>query len=693
MTIGKKIFLIFIFGYVFIIGFYTLFNHLNIEKQVSDEIKTKISSIKSIIQDEFSRKKSLISAKSLIISTDKDINNEFIKGNNYNSILLNYFLAESSAYIEATDKSKEHYFLLDREKNVVANFSNVLIDKINNMYTKNALLGKIREGITTDENGEIVISSARPISVDEKIKGVSYVKRFVEKSLLLEIKKRTNLILIIIKKSGSYISSEDIKETKDLDSFFNSLMKKGDTFDENSIPIIDFKINEDSLELTYFPIKDTYTNEILGFVLSGFSVKPYIEQKSINITMNLVIGFIIIIIMTFFTIFITKGITKPIKEISNIFNSISKGEADLRYRFSVNKKSKNEINALKEHFNLFVDKIQEIILNIKTVSEKLIEMTGSIRKYTRDAYQDIEKNQQSFLNIVKETESQVETTTETNTNIINMLSSLNEITNNVENQRNQVESVLEQNVEIENSTKSVNDIVENLNNLSTELKRVTNEGLNNTNKVIEIILRLNELSKQVIASTSVISAMNENINVLAMNASIESVKSQASGFTVISQEIRKLSTESHKNGNIIIETVNNIDTEIKNAVMLSNNFSEELKKIINSINENDKKITELSNITKYQSIKTTEILSSITELRKISNLIENEIKRQQFMNNNIAKSLNKINDSIIDISNSMKLQEKTNENVVLRTENLGEIIEESSVMIIKMKALIGRFKL
>jgi hypothetical protein len=41
----------------------------------------------------------------------------------------------------------------------------------------------------------------------------------------------------------------------------------------------------------------------------------------------------------------------------------------------------------------------------------------------------------------------------------------------------------------------------------------------------------------------------------------------------------------------------------------------------------------------------------------------------------------------------MKLQEKTNENVVLRTENLGEIIEESSVMIIKMKALIGRFKL
>ena len=137
----------------------------------------------------------------------------------------------------------------------------------------------------------------------------------------------------------------------------------------------------------------------------------------------------------------------------------------------------------------------------------------------------------------------------------------------------------------------------------TAISNSAREGVNRLASSVQvfdgIIASINQMSEIV----SVIEDISERTNLLAMNASIESVHAgeAGKGFSIVAQSIRNLSEETSKNSKIISEMIKKNIQDVKNAVVVNAESSENIKaigeEIVNissSLVEINQGLTELS---------------------------------------------------------------------------------------------------
>lgn len=89
--------------------------------------------------------------------------------------------------------------------------------------------------------------------------------------------------------------------------------------------------------------------------------------------------------------------------------------------------------------------------------------------------------------------------------------------------------------------------------------------------LVQHILRLSEITKQIHNIASITSNITNQTNILALNAAVQAaqVKQQSEGFTVIANEIRKLAEEGKKFLSHISVLVDNIEEAMKSTVSIA----------------------------------------------------------------------------------------------------------------------------
>lgn len=258
-------------------------------------------------------------------------------------------------------------------------------------------------------------------------------------------------------------------------------------------------------------------------------------------------AFVILAIMLIVGVLIGQSIIRPINETANAMREISSGDGDLTVR--LDSQGHDEITELTTHFNSFVSKIEELVIDIKMSVGAINTAAGEIAAGNSDLSQRTEEQASSL----EETASSLEELTST-------------VRQNADNARQ-------------------------ANQLSQEASVIAAEGGERAKRVVTTMGEISTSSNKIAEITSLIDSIAFQTNILALNAAVEAARAgeQGRGFAVVAGEVRTLAQRSAAAAKEISELI----SESVATVSLGSRLVHETGEIIQQIVSSVRRVTDL----------------------------------------------------------------------------------------------------
>lgn len=357
----------------------------------------------------------------------------------------------------------------------------------------------------------------------------------------------------------------------------------------------------------------------------------------------------------------TKNIINPIKNLESLM--IRAGEGDLTVRAEIN--TKDEIQTLGEYFNKMIEHQHNIIDNVKRGAQELAasseELAASNEEISSTTEQIAETIQQVADNAQRQSDSIIETS-----EVLVQLSSLVQIAQSrALTAKNNSQSTMNA---AEQGRRKVEETVEAIENIS-KASAETEDRL----KILD------ELSKKVSGIISTINNISSQTNLLALNAAIEAARAgeHGKGFTVVAEEVRKLSEQTNVGANEIsslvnamvveigkaVESMNSGKNAVENGVIIANDTDKSFISIITAVEQISKDIEQIVDVTKDEVASSDKIINLINTVATIT---ETTAARSQ----EVAAATEEQNTTI---------------------ENVAASAEETSAMAVSLNNLVEKF--
>lgn len=385
------------------------------------------------------------------------------------------------------------------------------------------------------------------------------------------------------------------------------------------------------------------------------------SQNRINsLIIAMIVGTTILLVLSaiIISIVILKIAVKPLRVLDTNILDLAEGSADLTRRLNFH--SFKEMNSITEGFNKFTDKIHNTVRDIKT-SKLHLEAVG--QQLGNSSYETVHSINQISSHIQKlrdEMKKQSGSVTET-------ASSVNEITSNIQSLERMIQS---QAAEVTQASASVEEMLANIaavtnsmdkmmvlfDNLSSEMQ-IGNERQSDVN---QRIIEIEQQSKMLHEANVVIASIAEQTNMLAMNAAIEAAHAgdAGRGFSVVADEIRKLSETSSEQSRNIGTQLTKIHTAIENMVSVSEESSQIFSSVSQQIQDTNTLVVQIQSAMTEQSSgsqqiatalhamnnSTIEVKKASTEMTTGNKLIFDEVQKLQVAVEQMDSSMNSMND-------------------------------------------------
>ncbi len=347
---------------------------------------------------------------------------------------------------------------------------------------------------------------------------------------------------------------------------------------------------------------------------------------------------------------IVRAVIMPIKTVVTALRNISEGEGDLTKRLSI--ETRDEMGALAHWFNVFIERIHNIIVDIGANSETVTASSGELRMISQEmagGAEDLSSRSNSVSAAAEQMSSSMisvaAASEEASTNLTHvadsagqMKSTLDEIASNCDKARNISD----------NATSQVKTASERVQHLGTSARDIS--------KVTEVIT---DIAGQT--------------NLLALNATIEAARAgeAGKGFAVVASEIKGLASQTAEATLDIKEKISGIQSSTDDTV-------KDVEQITGVIAEVSEIVSTIAAAIEEQSASASEVAENIEQASSGIGEVNKNVAQSSQVSSEIAENISAVNTVAEDISS--------------RGTRMNTNAEDLSDLSKKLSKMIGVFK-
>jgi methyl-accepting chemotaxis protein len=321
-----------------------------------------------------------------------------------------------------------------------------------------------------------------------------------------------------------------------------------------------------------------------------------------------------------------SAIIKPINKAIEGLKDIAQGEGDLTMRLAVT--SKDEVGELAKWFNLFIEKLQQIIGRISDNSRQVHLSISELTDIAAAMSQNAEETSGRANNVATAAE-------EMSTNLNTVAAAMEESTINT----NMVASAAEE------MNATINQIAQNAEQAHSISEKAVKQASNTSEKMAE----LGQAAQAIGKVTEAITEISEQTNLLALNATIEAARAgeAGKGFAVVANEIKELAKQTAAATLDIKNQIAGVQGTTRSTVEEIN----QITKIINGVNEI---VATISTAVGEQSSATEEIANSIAQASQGLGEVNENVNQSSAVAGSITQDIAGVNMASNEISSSSR---------------------------------------
>ncbi|EHK9017865.1 methyl-accepting chemotaxis protein [Vibrio vulnificus] len=364
--------------------------------------------------------------------------------------------------------------------------------------------------------------------------------------------------------------------------------------------------------------------ELIGYIDLD-NIQSNTDQLNWMITLALLVCAAVIIVSS---VILLQVSFKPLSRLNLVVADLSQGNGDLTQRLAI--ESKDEIGQISHSINLFIEKLQQMFIEVADSSKEIDHAVVNLSEQSRSNLRTLNQHTQ-------ETEQAI-------TAIEEMSASANSIAQSADNAAHLTETTTRY---ADESKQTVTGAVESVNGLVTQVVAMSGT-----------ITRMSDDTKQISTVLQVIGDIAEQTNLLALNAAIEAARAgeQGRGFAVVADEVRALAARTQQSTAQINEmlaklksTTENVVNEMGSTRTRCEETAERTNHVMDSLNVVTDSVAEINNLNTLMATSAMEQRQVTQEVSKNMAAIQ-EIVR--LLNENAAQSTS-ISDELQNTSHAL----------------------------------------
>ncbi len=358
-----------------------------------------------------------------------------------------------------------------------------------------------------------------------------------------------------------------------------------------------------------------------------------VNDRTKFVQLFFIITGIVITGLSIFSAFIMSNIiVKPLNILHARLKDIATGEGDLTARVVID--TRDELYDISLYFNQFVEKIQTVIANIYSIANELVSSSQMLSS----ASSAFSENTQGEAASVEEITATIE----------EISSGMENISDNTVKQYGSLTSLMEKMDELTRIIREMGIVTVESTLQTQRINEFAKTGKETLTRMSTTIQKIESSSKEMKNIISIISDISDKINLLSLNAAIESARAgdAGRGFAVVADEISKLADQTARSINSI-DSLIKINNEEIGAGM--NNVTESINKIqiiIDGVIVIDQMMVKIKDLMKNQTDMNDIVSSEAGRVKILSDEIKNATNEQKTASSEIVKSISTINDLI-----------------------------------------------